>query len=89
MNISVHYQSINEQFQAATPEDALKKFKAEASKRAPFLLRAAIGAMSDLRFAQEVVNRANTAQKRQDPAPKTAQEFLDWAQTRGFITVTP
>ena len=87
MTIRVHYQSINETFQASTPEEALRKFKGEAVKRAPFLLRGFIGAMNDQKFAQEVVTRANTAHKRSDPVPQTAQQFLDWAASRGFITV--
>ena len=87
MIIRVHYQSINETFEAKSSEEALRKFKQEAAKRAPFLMRGVINAMNDQKFAQEVVSRANTAHKRSDPIPQTAQEFLNWASSRGFITV--
>ena len=43
--------------------------------------------MSDLKFAGEVVSRANKAREKNDPLPKSAQEFIKWAQENGFLTV--
>jgi len=88
MTIQVHYKDIQESFQASDASDALSKFKKEAAKRAPFPLRMLINAASDLKFAGEVVSRANKARDANDPIPKTAQEFLDWAQANGFISVS-
>ena len=88
MTIQIHYKDIKETHQARNADEALSKFKKEAAKRAPFLMRTAINAMSDLRFAGEVVTRANKARSKNDPAPKSAQEFLTWAQTNGFLTIS-
>ncbi|RYX81345.1 hypothetical protein EON83_24475 [bacterium] len=88
MTIQIHYKDIKETFQARNADDALSKFKKEAAKRSPFLVRAAINAMSDLKFAGEVVSRANKAREKNDPAPKSAQEFITWAQANGFLTVS-
>ena len=78
--------TIDETFEAATPEEALRRVKAEAAKRAPFLLRGVINAMSDLSFAAEAVKRENAHSGRHDAAPKSAQQFLDWATERGYVT---
>ncbi len=88
MTIKIHYKDIKEELQARDADDALSKFKKEAAKRSPFLQRAAINAFSDLKFAGEVVSRANKARSTSDPIPKTAREFLDWAQKSGFVTIT-
>lgn len=87
MKIKIHYGDIKESFEARDAADALRRFKAEAGKRAPFMLRPVIGAMGELKFAAEVVSRANGQNGRQDPAPQNAQQFLDWAAARGYITV--
>ena len=87
MKINLKYGNINESLTARDAEDALHRFKGEAAKRAPFLMRGIVNAMSDLKFAQEVVTRANAQHKRNDPAPRSAQEFLDWGKSRGFITI--
>jgi hypothetical protein len=87
MKLHVHIENtIDETFEAATAEEALHRVKAEAAKRAPFLLRSAIHAMSDLRFAAEAVKRENAHSGRDDPAPQSAQQFLDWATERGYVT---
>lgn len=88
MTISIHYKDIKESFQAKNADEALSTFKKEAAKRSPFLVRAAINTMSDLKFAGEVVSRANKARGKDDPAPKSAQDFLKWAQTNGFLTMS-
>jgi len=87
MTIKIHYKDIQEEFQARDAADALSKFKKEAAKRAPLPLRMLINAASDLKFAGEVVSRANKARGTNDPTPKTAKDFLDWAQTNGFVTL--
>ena len=43
--------------------------------------------MSDLSFAGEAVKRANAQSGRDDAAPRSAQEFLDWAVERGYVTI--
>ncbi len=88
MTIQIHYKDIKETLQARDAEDALSKFKKEAAKRSPLLQRAAISALSDLRFAGEIVARANKSRNKNDPAPKSAQEFLTWAQASGLLTVS-
>lgn len=88
MTINIHYKDIKETLQARDAEDALSKFKKEAAKRAPFAMKLAINAFSDLKFAGEVVSRANKANGKNDPAPKTAKEFLDWAQAGGYLTMS-
>lgn len=88
MTIKIHYRDIKEELQARDAEDALSKFKKEASKRSPLPIRMMINAMGDLKFAGEVVSRANKARGTTDPAPKSAREFLDWAQKNGFVTIT-
>lgn len=87
MKIRIQYQSLDETFVAKDANEVLHKVKGEAAKRAPFLLRGVVNAMSDLKFAQEVVSRANSEFKRQDPAPQSAQAFLDWAVSRGYVSI--
>lgn len=87
MTIKIHYKDIQEELQARDAADALSKFKKEAAKRSPLPMRLAINAFSDLKFAGEVVSRANKARDTNDPLPKTAREFLDWAQTNDFVTL--
>jgi hypothetical protein len=87
MKLNIHVRDSRETVEVANAEAGLKQFKREAAKRAPFLVRAGINAMSDLSFAGEAVKRNNAANNRQDPPPKSAQEFLDWAVERGYITI--
>lgn len=87
MKLHIHVADIKETVEVASADDALKKFKSEAAKRAPFFLRAVINGMSELKFAAEAVKKHNGETGDQDPAPQSAQEFLDWAQRRGYVTV--
>lgn len=87
MKLHIHVADIKETVEVANADDALKKFKSEAARRAPFLLRGIINAMGELQFAAEAVKRHNGESGDKDPAPQSAQEFLDWAQRRGYVTV--
>ncbi len=87
MTIHIHYKDIQETFEARNADEALSTFKKEAAKRANFAMRVAINTMSDLKFAGEVVSRANKAREKNDPLPKNAQDFLKWAQENGFLTL--
>jgi len=87
MKIKIHYQDIQEVVEVRDAADALSRLKAEAAKRAPLLLRGVVKNMGDLTFAAEAVKRANGASGLNDPAPATAQQFLDWAVARGYATV--
>lgn len=87
MKIAIHVQDIRETIEVRDAAEALSRFKAEAVSRAPLLLRGVIKSLSDLNFAAEVVKRANAAHGRNDPAPRSAQEFVDWAAARGHITI--
>lgn len=87
MKVRVDIRGTSEEFEAVDAADMLRKAKAEAAKRAPMLLRAGIKVMSDLTFAGEVVKRHNAAKGTSDPTPKSAQEFLDWAKQRGYVTI--
>lgn len=78
---------IDETFEAQNADEALHRVKAEAARRAPFLQRAVINAMSDHAFAAEAVKRVNAHSGRSDAIPQTAQGFLDWATERGYVTV--
>ena len=87
MKIEVHVQDIRQTVEVKDAGEALSSMKAEAASRAPFLLKGIIKGMGDLQFAGEVVKRANAAEERKDPVPKSAQEFLDWAVARGYATI--
>ena len=87
MKLHIHIADIKETVEVASADEALKKFKSEAAKRAPFLLRGVINAMGDLQFAGETVKRHNGQTGDKDPAPQSAQRFLDSAQSRGYVTV--
>lgn len=87
MKVRVDIQGKSEEFEASDAADLLRKAKAEAAKRAPMLLRAGIKVMGDMTFAGEIVKRHNAAKKASDPTPKSAQEFVDWATKRGYITI--
>ncbi len=87
MKIEIHVQDIRQTVEVSSAGEALSMMKEEAARRAPFLLRAVIKSLSDLSFAGEVVKRANAAEGRQDPLPKSAQEFLDWSVERGYATI--
>lgn len=87
MIIKIHYQDIQETVEVRDAADALSRLKAEAAKRAPFLMRAVIKSLSDLAFAGRAVQMANESSGRNDPAPTSAQQFLDWAVERGYATV--
>ena len=85
MKIRITLGDINEAIEGHDADDVLRKAKMEAARRAPFLVRPVISNMSDLGFAAEVVKRSNGEQKRNDPAPQSAQEFLDWAVQHGYV----
>jgi len=87
MKVQIHIENIQETVEAPDAAAVLHLVKREAARRAPFLLRGVINAMSDLTFAAEAVKRANSANGRSDALPRSAQEFLDWAVTRGYATV--
>jgi hypothetical protein len=87
MKVKVDIRGNSEEFEARDASDLLSKAKAEAAKRAPLLLRAGIKVMPDLTFAGEIVKRHNSSKGASDPAPKSAQEFVDWATQRGYITI--
>lgn len=87
MKLHLQIADIDERIEVRDADEALKRFKSEAAKRAPFLLRAVVKGMSDLTFAGEAVKRANAQSGRDDATPKSAQEFLDWAIERGYVRV--
>lgn len=88
MKVNIHINEINETLDVRDAYEALSRLKAEAAKRAPFLMRGVIKALGDVQFAQEAVKRDNSAHGRNDPLPQSAQEFLDWAVERGYASVT-
>ena len=89
MKLHIHVHEIKETVEVKDAADALRQFKQEAAKRAPFMLRPFINSMSDIAFAAEAVKRSNVELKREDPPPASAQQFLDWAVERGFVSVEP
>ena len=87
MKVRIHIENIEETVEAPNAAGVLNLAKREAARRAPFLLRGVINGMGDLAFASEAVKRANKAGGRNDTLPQSAQEFLDWAVTRGYATI--
>lgn len=79
--------SVDEDFEGASSDEILGKIKAKVVEQLPFALRAFAGAMSNVAFAQEVVRRANAANKTSAPLPKSADEFIALGQENGSITV--
>ena len=87
MKVHIHFGDIDQVVEARDANELLARAKDEAARRAPFLLRGVVRGMKDLQFAGEAVKRTNAATGENDPPPASAQEFLDWAQQRGYITV--
>ena len=87
MKLHIHFRDIRETVEVQSAEDALHRFKQEAAKRTPMMLRPFINRMSDLSFAAEAVKRNNQASNRNDLPPASAQQFLDWAVQQGYVTV--
>jgi hypothetical protein len=87
MKIQLDIQNIKETVEGDSPDELLKKIKDEASKRAPLLLRGAIKAMSPLKFAGEAVKHHNRTKNTDDPAPESAQQFLDWSVACGYVKI--
>ena len=87
MKIKIDYQNIHETLESRDAATLLHEVKQQAAKRAPFLVRPVVNSMSDLAFAAEAVKMANRETGRSDAAPASAQDFLDWAVQRGYITI--
>ena len=87
MKIRIDIQDVHEELEAPDAAGVLSEVKAEAGKRAPWLLRGPIRAMSDLTFAGEAVKQHNRQQQSNDATPTSAEEFLDWAVKHGYVTV--
>ena len=87
MKLHIQVAGVDEHVDVRDAKEALQRLKNEAAKRAPFLLRGVIKGMSDLGFAAEAVKRDNARTGRNDPAPGSAQQFLDWAIERGYVRV--
>ncbi len=87
MKVRVDIQGKSEEFEAVDAADLLHKAKLEAAKRAPMLVQPVVKVMSDLSFAGEIVKRHNAAKGSNDPAPQSAQAFVDWASQRGYVTI--
>jgi len=87
MKVRIRFAEVDEVVEAPDAAALLARAKAEAARRAPLLLRGVVRGMSDMQFAGEAVRRANAATGENDPAPASAQEFLDWATQRGYLTV--
>jgi hypothetical protein len=79
--------AVDEDFEGASADAVLGQIKAKVVEQLPFALRAFAGAMSNVAFAQEVVRRANAANKTSAPLPKTAEEFIELGKENGSITV--
>lgn len=87
MKLHIHAAGVDEIVEVRDAAEALSRTKSEAAKRAPMLLRPVVRSMSELAFAAEAVKRYNAENKTNDPAPASAQQFLQWAVNRGFVTV--
>ncbi|HEX8550558.1 MAG TPA: hypothetical protein VF681_03275 [Abditibacteriaceae bacterium] len=87
MKLHIHAAGVDEIVEVKDAAEALRRTKSEAAKRAPFMLRPVVNAMSDLTFAAEAVKRHNAEKKRNDAIPKSAEEFLQWGIERGFVSV--
>jgi hypothetical protein len=87
MKLHIHVAGVDETVEVRDADEALKRTREEAARRAPFLARPIIKAMNDQTFAAEAVKRHNAEKGLSDPIPSTAQQFLDWAIQRGYVSV--
>ena len=87
MKIRIDIQDVHEEVEASDAAGVLSQVKAEAGKRAPWLLRGPIRAMNDLSFAGEAVKQHNRQHQSNDAVPASAEEFLNWAVQRGYVTI--
>ena len=87
MKLHIHAGGVDEIVEVKDAAEALRRSKSEAAKRAPFLLRPVVNAMSDLTFAAEAVKRHNAEHKRNDALPDSAEAFLQWAIERKYVSV--
>ncbi len=87
MKIRIDIQDVHEEVEASDAAGVLSQVKAEAGKRAPWLLRGPIRAMSDLSFAGEAVKQHNRQHQSAEATPASAEEFLTWAVGHGYITI--
>jgi hypothetical protein len=86
VNIDQQGLTINETFTGNSPDEIVAVMKSRVARELPFALRLAVGAMSNLIFAQEVVKRYNQSQKLNLPIPASCDAFLQLAQEQGFAT---
>jgi hypothetical protein len=91
MKIHVNFEQegmkVDQDFEGANADAVVGAMKAEVVKQLPAALRAFAGAMSNLAFAQEVVRRANAANKTSEPLPKNCDEFIQKGVQLGTITI--
>lgn len=87
INIDQQGLTVKETFAGKSADEVVGAVKARVTRELPFALRIAVGAMSNLHFAQEVVRRYNNAQKRNLPLPTSCEEFLNLAQSQGFAII--
>ena len=87
MKLHIHALGVDDVVEVRDADDALSRTKTEAAKHAPMLLRPVVRAMSDQTFMAEAVKRYNSENKTDDPPPASAKQFLEWAVSRGFVTI--
>lgn len=92
MAVHVHIQSpihVHETLRGINSEEIVAKLKARVLPELSFPLRLAFSPLSNLRFAQEIVRRYNSAEKKNVALPMSCLEFLEQAAVMGFITIEP
>ncbi len=87
MKLQVHAYGVQVVAQARDADEALRGFKTAIISGAPKWTRPMMGQMDALTIAREAVKRDNAAQGCAEPLPSSAQEFLDWALRRGYISL--
>jgi hypothetical protein len=87
VNITQDNMTINETFSGRDAEEVVAAMKSRVARELPFALRLAAGAMSPLMFAQEVVKRYNSNQKKNLSVPNSCAEFLSLASNEGLAII--
>lgn len=87
MKLQVHAYGVHVTADVLDATDALQAFKTAITSGAPRWARPLMGRMEALSIAREAVKRDNAAQNRAEPLPSSAQEFLDWALRRGYVSL--
>lgn len=91
MSVQVHIDrppiKVKETFAGRNAEEIVGKLKQRVLPELNFAQRLMVSSFSNLRFAQEIVNRYNAKEKTDYPVPNSCWDFLKSAETMGYVTI--